>query len=135
MASQSKLISSGLIGLAVIVIAVVIVVVATGGDDSDTAAPTGKAAAGADPQAVQLFAGTCGQCHTLTVAGSHGTVGPDLDDNTFTRERVLHAIQNGAGNGAMAPGLLEGADAERVAALIANDEPLLSPNVQEGEHK
>jgi cytochrome c oxidase subunit 2 len=27
----------------------------------------------------QLFAATCGGCHTLADAGTHGTTGPDLD--------------------------------------------------------
>ncbi len=129
------MISGGLAVLAVAVLVVVIVLVTRGSDDTNTATTHGKAAAGADPEAVKLFSGTCGQCHTLTVAGTSGTVGPDLDDTTFTKERVLNAIQNGAGNGAMAAGLLEGADAEKVADLIATDDPELNSSVQSGQHK
>ena len=40
-----------------------------GGDGTQPAAPDGKS----------VFAGTCGSCHTLTAAGTSGSVGPNLD--------------------------------------------------------
>jgi mono/diheme cytochrome c family protein len=121
--------SSQIVAGAVVVLAlaVLVVVLVAGGDDDDTTPPpAGVEASGGDQEAIGLFTDACGQCHTLTVAGTTGDVGPDLDDEAFDEERVLNAIQNGAGGGAMAPGLLEGAEAEAVAKLIATDEPTLA---------
>ena len=120
--------------------AVLIVVLVAGGDDDDTTAPpTGVEAAGGNEEAIGLFNEACATCHTLTVAGATGDVGPDLDDTAFTEDRVLTAIKNGAGNGEMAENLLEGADAEAVAKLIATDDPTLVPNTvdtdSDGSHK
>ena len=134
--------SSKLVAAAVVVVAAAVLIVALiagGGDDETTPPSGGVEATGANQEAIDLFAGTCGQCHTLTVAGTDGDVGPDLDDEAFTQQRVLNAIANGAGGGTMSPGLLEGADAEAVAKLIATDDPVLAPNTAEtpsgGSHK
>jgi mono/diheme cytochrome c family protein len=75
-------------------------------------APPPSAAPGGD-----LFAETCGSCHTLAAAGTSGAVGPNLDDLQPDQALVLSTIQNGAG--AMPAGLLEGAEAEEVAAYVA----------------
>jgi mono/diheme cytochrome c family protein len=126
--STTRATTFGLIALAAALLVVVIVFVA-GSDDEETSAPSGKAATAAgqaDPEAVALFTDTCGQCHTLTVAGTEGDVGPNLDDEAYDTERVRNAIENGAGNGQMAPGLLEGADADAVASLIGTDDPALA---------
>jgi len=131
--SSSKGIAIGVAALAAIVL--VIALVAGGGDEDTTAPSGGVESAGGDPAAVATFQDTCGECHTLTVAGTSGDVGPDLDDVAFTRDRVLAAIENGAGNGAMAAGLLEGAEADAVAELIATDDPALAEPVSDGESK
>ena len=86
--------------------------------------------AASDDQAKDLFANTCGYCHTLAAAGSDGVVGPDLDDllaptgvnsaesfeGNYTR--VLQAIDCGIA-GRMPKGILIGAEAEDVAAFVA----------------
>jgi mono/diheme cytochrome c family protein len=64
-----------------------------------------------------LFASTCGACHTLAAAGTTGTVGPNLDDLKPDQETVRAAIQNGPG--AMPANLLTGAQAQQVAAFVA----------------
>jgi mono/diheme cytochrome c family protein len=64
-----------------------------------------------------LFASTCGACHTLAAAGTTGTVGPNLDDLKPDQETVRGAIQ--AGPGAMPANLLTGAQAQQVAAFVA----------------
>lgn len=128
MRSPSKAGALGLIILAAALIVVVILFVAGGDDGSE--APAGDAAAAsaqADPEAVSLFSENCGTCHTLTVAGTSGDVGPNLDDEAYDTERVRNAITNGAGNGQMPPGLLEGAEADSVAELIGTDDPTLAP--------
>ena len=116
-------VTQAVLGVLTVALAVVVIVFALGGDDSEPAAPTaGAADPQADPQAVATFQDTCGTCHTLSVAGTDGDVGPVLDDYAYDRERVLTTIENGVDN-QMPAGLLEGEDAEAVADLIASDEP------------
>ena len=53
--------------------------------------------------------------------GAKGVTGPDLDRlGTVDEQRVLNAIKNGGtGQGRMPKGLLEAADAQKVAAFVA----------------
>jgi mono/diheme cytochrome c family protein len=64
-----------------------------------------------------LFASTCGGCHTLAAAGTTGTVGPNLDDLQPDQATVQAAIQDGPGS--MPANLLTGAQAQQVAAFVA----------------
>lgn len=68
----------------------------------------------------ELFRQTCTTCHTLAAANAHGVTGPNLDDiGEMTEERVLQAIKiGGTGQKRMPAGLLEGSDAEAVAAYV-----------------
>jgi cytochrome c553 len=68
----------------------------------------------------ELFRQTCTSCHTLAAANARGVTGPDLDDiGEMTEERVLTAIKvGGTGQKRMPAGLLEGEDAEAVAAYV-----------------
>jgi len=82
-----------------------------------TGAPKPAAAAPGKAQ----FASTCGGCHTLKDAGTSGSVGPNLDQLKPSEALVKSAIaKGGAGSGQMPPGLLSGADADQVAAYVAN---------------
>ena len=85
-----------------------------GGGDSDTSDRTDQAASG-DPK--QVFASTCGGCHTLADADTSGKVGPDLDDVKPTAAQVVQAIETGPGQ--MPDGLLQGAEAQEVADYVA----------------
>jgi mono/diheme cytochrome c family protein len=69
----------------------------------------------------ELFVATCKSCHDLDAVQARGVTGPDLDEvGAVDRERVLNAIENGGtGQGRMPAGLLEGEDAEDVAAFVA----------------
>lgn len=68
-----------------------------------------------------LFAADCGSCHTLAAADTSGTAGPNLDDLGPDEAQVLSAIENGgAGSGAMPPGLLQGEEAQQVAAFVSS---------------
>jgi cytochrome c6 len=68
-----------------------------------------------------LFTQHCGSCHTLSGAGTSGTVGPNLDDLAPSKEQVLAAIQNGGlGTGTMPANLVQGAEAEQVAEAVAS---------------
>ncbi len=67
-----------------------------------------------------LFRQTCTTCHTLAAANAHGVTGPNLDEiGEMTEERVLQAIKiGGTGQKRMPAGLLEGEDADAVAAYV-----------------
>ena len=65
----------------------------------------------------QLFAGTCGSCHTLADAGTSGTFGPNLDELKPDKERVLAAIKSGPGG--MPENLFEGEQADTVAEYVS----------------
>jgi mono/diheme cytochrome c family protein len=53
------------------------------------AATTTTSAAGASGKAVFLASG-CGACHTFKPAGSHGTIGPDLDTKPEADAKKAH---------------------------------------------
>jgi cytochrome c6 len=84
--------------------------------DGDAAA--GEAAPGRG-SARQVFAHTCGMCHTLADAKTVGGFGPDLDAVRPSAAEVRRMIRTGSIDGVMQPGLLTGAEARRVAAYIA----------------
>jgi plastocyanin len=78
----------------------------------------------------KLFVSKCGSCHTLSHAGSQGTVGPNLDD-AFRQDRanglktsdirglVDYWIQYPSEGGAMPARLFEGQAAQDVAGYVA----------------
>jgi len=39
----------------------------------------------------------CGKCHALRAAGSHGTLGPNLDQDKVSYTRVVTSIEEGVG--------------------------------------
>jgi mono/diheme cytochrome c family protein len=78
--------------------------------------PAAPAAASAPRQ---VFAHTCGMCHSLRAAGASGRFGPDLDDARPSARRVRRMIRTGSIDGVMQPGLLHGRQATRVAAYVA----------------
>jgi mono/diheme cytochrome c family protein len=65
-----------------------------------------------------LFVQRCGACHTLSDAGTHGTVGTNLDKTKPTKQQVLDAISSG--RKVMPADIVTGADAEAVAAFVAH---------------
>jgi cytochrome c5 len=68
-----------------------------------------------------LFGQNCANCHTLAAADAAGKVGPNLDVLRPPAELVYDAIIRGRqrGGGTMPAGLLEGRQAEDVAAFVA----------------
>lgn len=68
-----------------------------------------------------LFNEKCANCHTLGDANAVGRVGPSLDVLAPTKALTLDAIREGRarGTGQMPAQLLDGKDAEDVAAYIA----------------
>jgi cytochrome c oxidase subunit 1 len=91
-----------------------------GAGESPEKPALGAAGGKSETAGAELFASTCGSCHTLKAAGTTGSVGPDLDKLRPDGARVLNAIQRGgAGSGTMPPGLLQGEDAKLVSDYIA----------------
>ena len=69
--------------------------------------------------APEVFAHTCGTCHTLRAAGVTGGVGPDLDRAPLTAAAVRRMIRTGSADSTMPANLLVGRDADRVARYVA----------------
>ena len=79
----------------------------------------GEASAAAEGK--QIFTQSCGTCHTLSDAGTNGTVGPNLDQLKPDKARVQAAIKNGgAGSGAMPANIVTGKEAEAVATYVSS---------------
>jgi mono/diheme cytochrome c family protein len=72
----------------------------------------GNAEAGAE---IYASAG-CGSCHTLSAAGSSGTVGPNLDESQPSEELVVDRVTNG--RGAM-PSFSDSLDEQQIADVSA----------------
>ena len=103
---------------AVVAVAVALPMTACGRDENDLS--NGKA----------LFTQNCGSCHVLDRAGTQGRTGPNLDAafraalargmDRETIEGIVHSqILHPRKNSAMPAGLVEGSDAQDVAAYVA----------------
>ena len=68
-----------------------------------------------------MFAANCATCHTLKASNAVGKVGPNLDELHPPKALILDAIANGRarGQGQMPAGLVDGQDAQDVAAYVA----------------
>ena len=81
----------------------------------------GGGGAGASAEGKQIFTQSCGTCHTLSDAGTSGSIGPNLDDLKPDAARVTTAIENGgAGTGAMPANIVTGQEAEAVAEYVSS---------------
>jgi mono/diheme cytochrome c family protein len=78
----------------------------------------------------EAFAEHCGGCHTLSVAGTHGSAtkvtdrervdGPNFDQRKEQVNQVLYAIRNGGFSGAIMPeNIVVGQEAQQVAQFLA----------------
>jgi cytochrome c553 len=67
-----------------------------------------------------LFRSTCASCHTLAAVNARGVTGPNLDRiGALNQARVLSAIKiGGTGQKRMPSGLLQGQNAQDVAAFL-----------------
>ena len=75
----------------------------------------------AEKRGREQFGQRCANCHTLKASNAVAQVGPNLDTRRPNKILVLDAIRKGraAGNGQMAADLVEGKDADDVAAYVA----------------
>ena len=67
----------------------------------------------------EVFAHSCGTCHTLRRAGVKAIIGPNLDEVVLTRAKVRRMIATGSLDTVMPKNLLVGKDADRVATYVA----------------
>jgi mono/diheme cytochrome c family protein len=78
----------------------------------------------------KLFAQRCSGCHTISVAGTHGSAisaktkeyknGPNFDVRKVSYEDVLYAIENGGfSSGPMPQNIVVGQDAKDIARFLA----------------
>ena len=126
MASQSR--RTRRIALINFLLAVVILglgipaaVIATVEDRNDIPEANVSNLTAAEKHGRELFGERCRNCHTLKAANAVAQVGPNLDTLRPPKALVLNAIKNGRaqGNGQMAADLVQGKDAEDVAAFVA----------------
>ena len=102
-------------------VAVPLAIGVVNGNDHAKSAP-----GGVDLNAVQtngwaVFGKYCATCHTLKASNAVGKVGPNLDVLHPPKGLILDAIANGRarGQGQMPAGLVDGQDAQDVAAYVA----------------
>jgi len=119
-------------GRRLVAVAVAIVIVGLGvavplaigvvnGNDHAKSAPGGVDLTAAQVSGRATFAKYCATCHTLRASNAVGKVGPNLDILHPPKALVLNAIAEGRarGNGQMPAGLVNGQDAQDVAAYVA----------------
>ncbi|HXV57535.1 MAG TPA: cytochrome c [Gaiellaceae bacterium] len=89
----------------------------TGGGDDDGG---GGGDVEGDPEAgAEVFASAgCGSCHTLSDAGTSGSVGPNLDESSASYDQALAQIQNGGGGMPAYSGQLSEEEIVNVAAYV-----------------
>jgi mono/diheme cytochrome c family protein len=115
------------VGVLVVLLGVLVpALVIAAAKDSDKA-PGGVELTAADEHGRQVFAERCATCHTLRAANAVGKVGPNLDqlvgglDPKGQKAFILDAIKEGRarGQGQMPKGLVDGQDAQDVAAFVS----------------
>jgi mono/diheme cytochrome c family protein len=86
---------------------------------AEPAPPTETSAAGSDAAGKVIFETNCGSCHTLSDAGTTGTIGPNLDDLKPPYDVIVEQVTNGGG--AMPPfgGTLSEQQIADVAAYVS----------------
>ena len=68
-----------------------------------------------------MFTGNCGSCHTLSTAGTSGSVGPNLDDISLDAAAIEEVVRGGRGTMPSFDGKLSDADIAAVAAFVAGN--------------
>jgi mono/diheme cytochrome c family protein len=104
----------------------------TGNHHNANAQVGGVRLTAAEKNGRQLFGEHCGVCHTLAAANAVGKVGPNLDILKPAQSTVLNTINNGClpnppkgsnqgclGQGVMPASIVQGQDAQNVAAFVA----------------
>jgi mono/diheme cytochrome c family protein len=102
-------------------VAVPLAVGLVNGDDHAKNAPGGVDLDASQAAGRSTFAKYCATCHTLKASNAVGKVGPNLDVLHPPKGLILDAIKNGRarGQGQMPAGVVDGQDAQNVAAYVA----------------
>jgi mono/diheme cytochrome c family protein len=110
-----------ILGLLILGIGIPAAVIASVDNRNDIPTANVSNLTAAEEHGRELFGERCRNCHTLKAANAVAQVGPNLDNLRPPKNLVLDAIHNGRarGNGQMAADLVEGQDAEDVAAFVA----------------
>jgi cytochrome c553 len=82
----------------------------------------GGGAAGDAAAGEEIFVANCGSCHTLSEAGTSGTVGPNLDEVTLDVDAVVAQVTNGGGAMPAFEGTLSEQQIQDVAAFVVSSE-------------
>jgi mono/diheme cytochrome c family protein len=101
--------------------------VACGGDDDDGTATateeTTTAETTDEPTTAgrEVFVANCGSCHTLSDAGTTGTIGPSLDDVGLSAADVETQVRQGGGGMPAFEGQLSDDEIAQVSAYVAEN--------------
>ncbi len=68
-----------------------------------------------------VFTDTCGSCHTLSAAGTSGSVGPNLDDISLDASAIEGIVRDGRGGMPAQGDKLSDAEISAVAAFVAGN--------------
>lgn len=68
----------------------------------------------------EVFESTCATCHTLAAAGTHGTVGPNLDELEPSQGLVEKQVTNGGGGMPAFGGSLSKEEIKNVATFVSH---------------
>jgi mono/diheme cytochrome c family protein len=119
----------------ILVLGALVLVAACGGSDETTPSPEtvvgtvpteddggGGGEVEGDPAAgKEIFASTgCGSCHTLSDAGTTGTIGPNLDESSVDFAAAVEQITNGGGGMQAFSGTLSEEEIANVAAYVVS---------------
>ncbi|MEA2267599.1 MAG: cytochrome [Solirubrobacteraceae bacterium] len=109
------------VGLVVLLLGVVVPGFVLARGESADVAPGGVRLSAAEQSGRQVFTERCATCHALSASNAVGKVGPSLDQLRPPKALTLDAIEKGRarGQGQMPAGLVDGEEAEHVAAYIA----------------
>jgi mono/diheme cytochrome c family protein len=91
-------------------------------DDEPSEAPAASkgAAEGSGAGGEELFADNCGGCHTLSAAGTTGSVGPSLDGAGLDSDEVASIVSEGRGTMPAFSGDLDDAEIDAIAQFVAD---------------
>lgn len=116
-----------LASLVIVVLVLGLAGVACGGDDNESATTettteetTTETTTGDSVEAGrEVFVANCGSCHTLSDAGTSGTVGPNLDTIGLDASAVENQVRTGGGAMPSFEGQLSDDEIAQVAAYVA----------------
>jgi mono/diheme cytochrome c family protein len=127
--ASRRLVALGIVVLFAFGLVVPALVLAFNGDHKASVAVGGVRLNGGEQKGRELFARSCGVCHTLAATKSVGQIGPNLDKRVGAdistvagrKALVLNAIEEGRarGLGQMPALLYQGKEAEDVAKFVA----------------